>query len=158
MSNDQDKKQRQRLRAELMQTLSAEITTLHFRMRSLSAKAQARLLVRINQLRDLLEEALKDECIQLDLTISNSLFSCGLLLQTWGSTQMVNAVDAESALSRHARCDWGECCREDKLANDQALKCGGRLLSVYRASSGTEFWIITEADRSVTMILLPSEY
>lgn len=62
------------------------------------------------------------------------------------------------ALQRHAGCDWGDLCREDVAANNDALKHGGRLLSSYRDSKGEKFWIITEADRSVTTILLPEDY
>ena len=62
------------------------------------------------------------------------------------------------SLDRHARGDWGEPCDEDRQANDDALKNGGRLLSVYRTKEGTKFWIITEADRSATTVLLPEDY
>ena len=61
-------------------------------------------------------------------------------------------------LLRHAGGDWGEVCPEDAAANDEALEVGERLLSAYRLRSGTKFWIITEADRSSTCILLPEEY
>jgi hypothetical protein len=61
-------------------------------------------------------------------------------------------------LSRHARGEWGEVCREDALLNDQALEGGGRLFSAYKLRDGTKIWIITEADRSSTCILLPEEY
>jgi hypothetical protein len=54
--------------------------------------------------------------------------------------------------------DWGEVCAEDKRANDAALKLGERLLSAYTLSAGVKVWIITEADRSSTCILLPEEY
>lgn len=63
-----------------------------------------------------------------------------------------------SALSRHITGDWGEVDAEDKRANDQSLIDGSRLLSAYRSQDGTKFWIITEADRSVTTVLLPEEY
>ena len=50
-------------------------------------------------------------------------------------------------------------CPEDRRANDDALETGGRLLSVYRArGSGEAFFVITEADRSATTLLLPAEY
>ena len=61
-------------------------------------------------------------------------------------------------LSRHVRGDWGELSKEDKVANDRALTWGERILSAYRTSQGTRVWIITEADRSTTTILLPQEY
>jgi len=46
----------------------------------------------------------------------------------------------------------------DWKQNDYALKHGLRLLSSYRSESGTKFWIITEADRSATTVLLPEDY
>jgi len=61
-------------------------------------------------------------------------------------------------LARHAAGDWGEVCQEDQRLNDEALQTGERLLSAYRTSCGDRLWIITEADRSATTILLPSEY
>jgi hypothetical protein len=62
------------------------------------------------------------------------------------------------AIHRHQAGDWGTLDSEDKNANDRALSCGGRMLSAYFASDGTKFWIITEADRSVTTVLLPEDY
>ena len=61
-------------------------------------------------------------------------------------------------LSRHVRGDWGEVCDEDKQLNDEALVQGARLLSAYRTLRGVRIWIITEADRSSTCVLLPEEY
>ena len=61
-------------------------------------------------------------------------------------------------LARHARGDWGELCPADKRANDRALREGDRLLSAYKTLTGERLWVITEADRSATTILLPSEY
>jgi len=61
------------------------------------------------------------------------------------------------ALRRHMQCDWGES--SDKEANDIAVENGNdRVISVYRDGKGTRFWIITEADRSATTILLPEDY
>jgi hypothetical protein len=60
-------------------------------------------------------------------------------------------------LARHATGDWGELCAFDRRQNEIALREGLRVLSSYPV--GREFvWIITEADRSVTTILLPEEY
>ena len=66
--------------------------------------------------------------------------------------------EVAASIARHARGDWGELCDEDVAANEQALKDGGRLLSAYKATSGTKFWVITEADRSATTVLLPEDY
>jgi len=61
-------------------------------------------------------------------------------------------------LQRHALGDWGDIHKNDIGLNEEALVYGSRLLSVYYTSSGTRFWIITEADRSATTVLLPEEY
>ena len=60
-------------------------------------------------------------------------------------------------LARHATGDWGELCAFDRRQNQIALREGLRVLSSYEISVG-RVWIITEADRSVTTILLPEEY
>lgn len=64
-------------------------------------------------------------------------------------------------LKRHSSGDWGEVCAADARENERALKTGLRVLSVYEVNPcgvSRRVWIITEADRSSTCILLPSEY
>jgi hypothetical protein len=61
-------------------------------------------------------------------------------------------------LSRHQTGDWGIVCDDDKRENDFSVREGFRILSSYKTSNGEKLWVITEADRSVTTILLPSEY
>jgi hypothetical protein len=61
-------------------------------------------------------------------------------------------------LRRHVNCDWGNVDGHDQKANAQALRDGGRLLSSYTTSQNETIWIITEADRSSTCILLPEDY
>jgi hypothetical protein len=62
-------------------------------------------------------------------------------------------------LRRHMSCDWGsELSDDDVQENELSLKEGFRLLSAYRTGKGQKLWIITEADRSATTVLLPSEY
>ena len=63
-----------------------------------------------------------------------------------------------SLLASHASGDWGEVDDHDRRANDHALRRGMRLLSVYTTASGERVWIITEADRSSTCLLLPEDY
>ena len=70
----------------------------------------------------------------------------------------VSQPDIVAALRRHASGDWGEIDAHDRAANDDALKSGERILSVYRSGTGTTFWVITEADRSATTVLLPDDY
>lgn len=61
-------------------------------------------------------------------------------------------------IQRHQAGDWGELDARDKAANDLALKNQTRIFSAYRAANGTRFWIITEAGRSSTCVLLPEDY
>ena len=61
-------------------------------------------------------------------------------------------------LRRHVAGDWGDVSAEDWKANDEALAAGERLLSAYVVRPGERLWIITEADRSSTTVLLPDEY
>ncbi len=61
-------------------------------------------------------------------------------------------------LARHANRDWGDIHPDDAKANDEALRCGERILWAYTLQGGTRIWIITEADRSSTCVLLPEEY
>lgn len=86
------------------------------------------------------------------------LFPLGVVVATPGALAAVADDTRLDALARHARGDWGEVGPEDRAANDLALEEGARLLSVYRTPAGGAFWVITEADRSSTAVLLPSEY
>ena len=61
-------------------------------------------------------------------------------------------------LRRHMSCDWGELSDDDVQENKLSLEQGFRLLSNYQTGKGQQLWIITEADRSATTVLLPSEY
>lgn len=82
----------------------------------------------------------------------------GTLVITKNAKETLNELDVLKALSRYIDYDWGEVNKEDKQANDNALKRGERILGVYSDRNGNKFWIITEADRSVTTILLPEDY
>jgi len=61
------------------------------------------------------------------------------------------------SISRHISGDWGDVCLGDKETNDEAYDTGGRIMSVYTGTQDT-IWIITEADRSSTTVLFPTEY
>ena len=60
-------------------------------------------------------------------------------------------------LARHAAGDWGDLCAFDRRQNEIALRAGFRVFSSYATPVG-KVWVITEADRSVTTIVLPEEY
>jgi len=85
-------------------------------------------------------------------------FSSGQILITAAAHEQLNASDVQAALRRHLAGDWGDCKQEDASANEDSLLHGDRLLSVYQTANGTKFWIITEADRSATTVLLPDNY
>lgn len=74
------------------------------------------------------------------------------------SVLSVQAIPPERLLERHARGDWGELEAEDVQANQEALQHGWRLFSSYTLAEAVKVWIITEADRSVTTILMPDDY
>ena len=88
------------------------------------------------------------------------LFSSGRIVATPGALVLLDEANKSPSefLSRHLRGDWGELCQEDKTENELSLKHGFRLLSSYLVTETATLWIITEADRSVTTLLLPSEY
>lgn len=67
-------------------------------------------------------------------------------------------IEGVLLLTRHIHGDWGDLSVEDLAANELALLTGKRLLSNYVIPGGGKVWIITEADRAATTILLPDEY
>lgn len=87
-------------------------------------------------------------------------FRLGRLVLTRGAERALeeSGDDPFTFLSRHASGDWGEVCDEDQEANERAVDHGLRILSAYRTSRDERLWVITEADRSATTILLPEEY
>ena len=85
-------------------------------------------------------------------------FPSGQIVITPAALNTLSQTDVQTALVRHLRGDWGDVDEHDRKENDVSLQRGFRLLSVYHAANGTKFWIITEADRSATTILLPSDY
>lgn len=82
----------------------------------------------------------------------------GRLFITPGASEGLDPRDTVKAVHRHRAGDWGDCGHDDRLANEDALEVGARLFSVYHDRNGTRFWVITEADRSATTVLLPEEY
>ncbi len=83
----------------------------------------------------------------------------GKVLATPGTLKLLldAGEDPFDYLTRHASGDWGELCAFDRRQNQIALRAGLRVFSSYETTVG-RCWIITEADRSVTTILLPEEY
>jgi hypothetical protein len=91
---------------------------------------------------------------------TTALFSLGQTVATPGA--LAALCDAGQSplefLRRHQSGDWGELCDEDKRENELSLKHDFRILSAYRTARDVRLWVITEANRSVTTILLPEEY
>ena len=87
-------------------------------------------------------------------------FSLGQVVGTPGAlAALAQAGQAPlEFIGRHAAGDWGELDEEDRQENERSLTDDCRLLSAYSLKDGTKIWIITEADRSSTTILLPEEY
>ena len=97
--------------------------------------------------------------------MSGARFDLGQTVVTPGALKALEEAVGEipglvlllAMLQRHGSGDWGEVCAEDRKANERALEDGTRILSAYTVE-GVKLWIITEADRSSTCVLLPSEY
>ena len=83
----------------------------------------------------------------------------GKVVATPGALNLLSEIgeDPFDFLARHASGDWGELCAFDRRQNEIALREGLRVLSSYETPAG-HVWVITEADRSVTTILLPENY
>jgi len=88
------------------------------------------------------------------------LFSLGMVVGTQGAVDALEAAgqSPQEFLDRHAYGDWGEVPEADKEENDFSLQHGFRILSAYTTTAGERLWVITEADRSSTTLLLPDEY
>lgn len=85
-------------------------------------------------------------------------FPSGRIVATRNAVARIPNDEVVHALTRHLHGDWGTLDAEDWEANEQALRRGGRLLSAYFTKQKVKFWIITEADRSATTVLLPEDY
>lgn len=87
------------------------------------------------------------------------LFGLGKTLATPGALEAMQArnISPLTLLSRHQSGDWGDLDEDDKTENDLAVNEGLRVFSSYSFGS-VKLWVITEADRSATTILLPEEY
>jgi hypothetical protein len=93
-------------------------------------------------------------------TQNKVLFPLGQTVMTHGAIEALEESNQlpNEFLARHQSGDWGNVCKDDAEENQLSLKEGFRILSSYKTSTNMKIWIITEADRSITTILLPSEY
>ena len=85
-------------------------------------------------------------------------FALGRLLITPGAKEALEESEVLQSLGRHASGDWGDVSEDDAKENEFSVSRNLRIFSVYHSSNGEKFWVITEADRSVTTVLLPEEY
>ncbi len=93
-------------------------------------------------------------------TQNKVLFDLGQTVMTIGAKDALDESNQQpfEFIKLHQSGDWGDVCKDDKKENDLSVKEGFRVLSSYRTAKDVKIWIITEADRSSTTLLLPSEY
>jgi len=94
------------------------------------------------------------------MNMNKCLFTLGTIVATPGCIEALEKLGVlpVTLLARHVSGDWGDVCELDRASNDQAVKDNTRIFSVYRLADEVTVWIITEADRSSTCLLLPYEY
>ena len=87
-------------------------------------------------------------------------FKLGQVVATPGALKALEDAEQLPAdfLRKHVSGDWGDLDADDRLENDTSVEGGFRLLSAYKTAKGIKLWIITEANRSSTCVLLPDEY
>lgn len=98
--------------------------------------------------------------------MSADLFPLGMIVATRGALELLEDLAPEGVwieaaapyILRHVTGDWGELSAADWKENRLSVKNGYRILSAYSTPEGRKLWVITEADRSATTILLPEEY
>ena len=94
------------------------------------------------------------------MTKHKARFQLGRTVATRGALAALFEANQEplGLLARHQAGEWGDLDEEDKQENEFSVKRALRIFSAYTLSTGVKVWVITEADRSQTTILLPSEY
>ena len=94
------------------------------------------------------------------IAVSIPLFPPGRVVATPGALDAlaVAGVSVWALVSRHIAGDYGDIDDEDRRANQAAVRVGDRIISSYRLPTGEAVWVVTEADRSSTSCLLPSDY
>jgi hypothetical protein len=92
------------------------------------------------------------------MTKTKDKFSLGVIVMSSDVANEVGRATIRDAINRHAKGDWGEVCKEAWEENELAIIKGRRLLSSYRNDEGKRFWILTEADRTSTTVMIPEDY
>lgn len=103
-------------------------------------------------------EQIRNAFREVEVVSKRPKFPLGVVVATRGVRHEVDINDIEEALGRHVTGDWGNVPPADRRSNNIAVKEGYRIISSYTGKNGVKFWIITEADRSATTVLLPEEY
>ena len=85
-------------------------------------------------------------------------FLLGRIVATPHALEVISPEEITAAITRHQAGNWGHVDEHDREANERALLEGTRLLSAYHSTTGARFWLITEADRRITTVLLPEDY
>jgi hypothetical protein len=87
-------------------------------------------------------------------------FELGQIVATPGALAALKKAGQQPGefLTRHVNREWGDLSDEDRKENDYSVEHGFRVFSSYRSNAGDKLWVITEADRSATTLLLPEEY
>lgn len=93
-------------------------------------------------------------------TNDRPLFTLGSIVATPGALEALEHAGKTPAalLARHQCGDWGDLSADDRRENEFSLGRHLRIFSTYLLDGGVKIWVITEADRSATTLLLPSEY
>ena len=102
----------------------------------------------------------KSKLVRIPMLINGGKIETGRVVATPAALSALreSKETATRFLMRHAFGDWGDVGPSDAKTNEQAVREGQRVHSVYTLSTGEKIWIFTEANRSVTTILLPDEY
>ncbi len=93
-----------------------------------------------------------------DVCVTMPMFALGQTVITANANAVLPELDVVLALQRHHSGDWGDVDEHDRQMNEDALRNGDRLVSIYKSVRDQKFYIITEWDRSVTTVLLPEDY
>jgi hypothetical protein len=94
----------------------------------------------------------------MNLSATEKLFPLGKIIITDRAYECLERADIAVAMRRHAHGDWGEIKPDDMEQNDLAVREGGTLTSAYSDRRDRRFVIVTEADRSVTAVMVPDDY
>lgn len=90
--------------------------------------------------------------------VPTAKFRVGKIVTAANALSQLTQEDILLGIQRHQAGDWGDLYEHERKANDCAIADGTRIWSVYHTGKGMKFWIITEANRSATTVLLPDKY